>query len=137
MSGAGGESGRGGAPRPPRGGNGPTGTVEYPVSLRRLPDLLTDLAGGADPHETGTLDPTPSVRSRNWHPEYAFRGDAWKYVREATDDARYDLTAGETPLENAKLVERGRQLTRRWRSSDGERKRIANAVAETAGNEPV
>ena len=115
--------------------NGPTDTVEHPVSLRRLPDLLTDLASGDDPRETGTLDPTPYVRSRNWDPKYALRGDAWKYVREATDDALYDIDRDEAPMENAELVDLGRQLVRRWRCSDGERKRIANAVAETIGNE--
>jgi arylsulfatase len=132
--------------------NGPTGRVQRPFSLRRLPDLLMALATGE-----GDVDDLtgPYATTRNRDPKFALRGADWKYVDDDGQPHLYDLANGEhlvvdgdestdgEPAESG-LTEGDRlsadgplavvadEYVRAWQTHERERQRVAEAAREVA-----
>ena len=115
--------------------NGPTGRVGRPFSLRRLPDLLVDLArGGADFDElTGAYATT-----RNRDPKFALRGRDWKYVDADGDANLVDLATEERAADGERLSPDGpladlaAASVDAWKTHERERSRIAAATRDVA-----
>jgi arylsulfatase len=111
--------------------NGPQDTVEAPTSLARIPELLPALATGEYPDVTA-----PYVKTRNYNPKFALRGDGWKYI--ANEDGThelYDLAAGErreAQLDDSDLAELGAALVDRWDRTDAERADVLQVTDELA-----
>ncbi|MDG5776835.1 sulfatase [Haloarculaceae archaeon H-GB2-1] len=114
--------------------NGPTGEVEEPFSLRKLPDLLTTLATDGDP--TKLTDPV--VGSRNRDPKFGVRGRDWKYVDADGDATLYQVDGGEAPISsNPELENLGQVLVDQWQSNVAERDRVTAATKEIAATEQL
>lgn len=116
--------------------NGPTGRVEAPFSLRRLPDLLPRLAAGAGVDAAEALT-APRVRTRNYLPMLGVRGRDWTYVESPDGETLYerDVAGTERPVRAADGDHRlrtGRAVVDRWRDGLVERDRIADAAAAVA-----
>jgi arylsulfatase len=109
--------------------NGPTGRVERPFSLRRLPDLLVALATG----EGDVADLTgPYATTRNRDPKFALRGADWKYVDDDGDLHLYDLASGERLAADGPLAAVADEYVRAWQTHERERQRVSEAAREVA-----
>jgi len=127
--------------------NGPTGRVERPFSLRRLPDLLLALGTG----EGDVADLTgPYATTRNRDPKFALRGSDWKYVDDDGEPHLSDLEsgaqlavdgdgpAGREPMEGERLSTDGPlpaladDYVTAWQTHERERRRVAEAAREVA-----
>ena len=109
---------------------GPSGTVQAPVSLRDLPDLLEMLAiDESIPRPNGL-----AVSQTLDEERIAARGRSWKYIWNGDDgDELYALGNGAhegDQLDAPELREVTRSLTDRWREGHRERERISSAAAE-------
>ncbi|WP_254768545.1 sulfatase [Salinilacihabitans rarus] len=113
--------------------NGPTGSVERPFSLRRLPSLLTALATG-DAYED-LLEPV--VVGRNYDPAIAVRGRRWRYVwrpEEQRVELRGDDPFEWEPADVPELAAIGRDVVEAFLESERERKRIIDAASDVAAS---
>lgn len=111
--------------------NGPTGRVERPFSLRRLPALLHGLASGDETAPERLTE--PYVFSSTRMPNVSVRGQNWKYIWSPDGGELYDLTVGETQeLDNESLREVGQDLVDLWRESRSESERIVAAAQDLA-----
>lgn len=112
--------------------NGPTGRVERPISLRRLPELLPALAAGGS-HEP-FLEPT--VWARNYDPAILVRGQNWRYEWRPDDDLLEVRSNGEwNRTTNPALSSLGAALVETAIETERERERVltaADAVTEAA-----
>ena len=109
--------------------NGPTGEVDEPVSLRRIPDLLTMLA--TDDVDVDELT-EGYVGAWNRNPKFALRGEDWKYVS-GDERTLYDLDADrEMPTEESELASLAEDLVQHWQSRERERQRITEATRDVA-----
>jgi arylsulfatase A-like enzyme len=104
--------------------NGPSGRVSEPLSLRRLPDLLTTLADDGDP--SSLTGPVATARNRN--PRYAVRGCEWKYV-ETPDGDRLTVVDddGTRPLSNPALESLASSVVDTWCRGEQDRETIRAA----------
>lgn len=116
---------------------GPSGTVPSqqvttPVSLARIPELLTTVADGGDVRELAE----PVVRTRNYDPTIAARGETWKYVREPTGETLFDVVDGEDrERDDPELLATARQVVDDWESASAERERITGAARALVNGE--
>ncbi|SFB92948.1 arylsulfatase [Halobiforma haloterrestris] len=109
--------------------NGPSETVERPVSLRRMPELLTALA--TDGSYDHVLEPT--VRARNYDPAVAVRGTRWRYEwRESKEkvEVRRDGSWEERSIPELERI--GRDLVDAHLERERERKRIHEAATDVS-----
>jgi len=109
--------------------NGPTGRVDRPFSLRRLPDLLVALGTGE-----GDVDALtgPYATTRNRDPKFALRGADWKYVDDDGEPHLYDLASGEHMEADEPLAAVADEYVRAWQTHERERQRVAEAAREVA-----
>ena len=116
-------------------GNVDQETIERPLSLRSLGDILISAAGG---------DPDWSEFSRRWvvtkSATVGLRGSDWKFLKSADESRAYALQSdpGErTPLSDGHpLVELGERLAAAFQESQSERERLeraAESVSEHSG----
>jgi arylsulfatase len=136
--------------------NGPTGRVERPFSLRRLPDLLLALGTGDGDGTRDVTDLTgPYATTRNRDPKFALRGADWKYVDDDGQPHLYDLASGEhlavegdgsadagpterRPTDGERLSTDGplavtaEEYVTAWQTHERERQRVAEAAREVA-----
>lgn len=109
--------------------NGPTGRVETPFSLSRLPDLLSGLATGEDVTELAE----PVVCTSNKDPKFAARGRNWKYVERPDSEDLYEVGRGEIePIHDEELRDLGKDVIARQRSTERERRRVIDAAEAVA-----
>lgn len=117
--------------------NGPTGRVEKPFSLRRLPQLLPRLATGGGVEAAESLT-SPQVRTRNYDPTLAVRGDDWTYEWTADGETFYERNAlgNERPvrLDDDERIRTGRAVVDRWQDGLNERQRVSAAGADLTAN---
>ncbi|USZ68371.1 sulfatase [Halorussus salilacus] len=116
-------------------GNGPSGTVEEPFSLRSLPELLPRLATEDDVDLAEFTKPL--VRTKNSERK-ALRGQRYKYVSTEDGEEAYDLTVGEhdeRPM--AEFRELGRRLVEQWEAEEREFRRVTSAAQRVAADESV
>lgn len=113
---------------------GPERTVERPVSLQSVPEMLCALAEGGDlplpdgPVKTRTLDGD----------RLALRGRDWKLMRGPDGDTFYDLAADPTerePREDGtregdERADATRRLLERWQAARDEQRYVARAAGE-------
>jgi len=116
--------------------NGPTGRVEEPFSLRRLPDLLRGLADGDERvHERLT---EPCVFASTRMPNVAVRGRDWRYIWSPAERELYNLEAGEDEqLDDEALRAVGGDLVEWWQRSQTEKEWIVDAAQELAASGQV
>lgn len=109
--------------------NGPSGHVERPFSLRRLPDLLHGLSSGdVDAPERLT---EPYVFSSTRMPNVSVTGQDWKYIWSPDNEELYDRTDGEEEeRDHDELRTVGRRLVEFWRGSQADKKRIIAAALD-------
>ncbi|WIV66821.1 sulfatase [Natrialbaceae archaeon AArc-T1-2] len=112
--------------------NGPTGTVDRPISLRQLPELLPALA------TDGSYEPflEPTVWARNYDPAILVRGTNWRYEWRPEGELLETRSNGEwTPTDDPDLARLGRELVETYVENERERSRLleaTDAVAESA-----
>lgn len=113
--------------------NGPSRTIERPVSLRSMPEIITTLANGSTEFE---LPPVADSRTLNGT-RLGVRGRDWKYIRNPDgSDELYDLADPTEQVEttNPELRELGSDVVDDWKEAKAEQKRVEDAartVAET------
>ena len=111
---------------------GPSGRVERPVSLRVLPELVTELAA------TGTVsdavEPDAYVTARTPDGRMtAIQGGRAKYIRSASETELYDLTRGEhAPVTNRELEAVCERLAGQVDTGEREERLLAAAAEEVA-----
>ncbi|GGN98138.1 sulfatase-like hydrolase/transferase [Haloarcula pellucida] len=111
--------------------NGPSGRVEEPFSLSRLPALLHGLASGDESVPERLTE--PYVYSSTRMPNVAVRGKDWKYIWSPDDRELYDLTDGEdAEVDDEDLRAVGQDLVDFWLGSQSEKERVVAAAAELA-----
>lgn len=109
--------------------NGPTGTVDRPFSLLRLPELLPALAAGEDYEDL--LEST--VWARNYDPAAVVRGRRWRYEwrpGEETVEIRSDGEWRAVDFPELEVVAR-QELERRI-EAERERGRMTDAASSVA-----
>jgi len=105
-------------------GNAPTETVTDPVSLRRLPELLTGLAAGDRPEVS-----EPYVTARNNDGARLVRGANWRYERMPEGEAVMVGQNGDWEAQSDHpLYEVGREIADRAARTDRERTEIVRTV---------
>ncbi|WP_254531894.1 sulfatase-like hydrolase/transferase [Natrinema gelatinilyticum] len=111
--------------------NGPSGRIEEPFSLRRLPALLSGLARGDETIPDRLTE--PYVFSSTRMPNVSVRGKDWKYIWSPDKRELYDLTDGEdTELDHEDLRAAGQDLVEFWQTSQSEKERVIAAAADLA-----
>ena len=109
--------------------NGPTGRVERPVSMRRLPELLPALAAGEGYEHV--LEST--TWARNYDPAIAIRGRRWRYEWRPDDERVWVREDGDwVDKELPELAYVGRELVEYHTQTERERGRVMDAAADVA-----
>jgi len=104
--------------------NAPTETIERPVSLHMIPDLLTGLARGETPSVS-----EPYVTARNNHGMRVVRGHNWRYQQEVEGESVATQTDGDwTPQSKHPLYEIGRSISDAAARTDREQTGIVAGV---------
>ena len=101
--------------------------IDDPISLRRVPDVLTTLAAGGEPTYFNDL-----ARCRTSDGgRQAFRGKEHKFVHEPASSELYRLhPTEEVSRDNGELREIYNQLVNQWLESNDERQRIRTATEQ-------
>lgn len=111
--------------------NGPEGTVDRPVSLARLPELLPRLATGDEIEDL--LEPI--VWARNYDPAIAIRGRDWRFEWRPDDErlqVREDGRWTETSIPELELI--GREILETRIEAERERGRVLEAADEVTAD---
>ncbi|MFC6810938.1 sulfatase [Natrialbaceae archaeon GCM10025810] len=114
--------------------NGPSGTVERPISLRTLPELLPKLAAG-EPFED-VLEET--TWGRNYDPAIAIRGRNWRYEWRPDRETLRLREDGEWRPESVPELELlARQLVEKHVEGERERARVQESVEELSATQQL
>ena len=97
-----------------------------PLSLRRLPDLVTGIASGDD----GNVEERPYAVARTTKDDkIALRSPEWKYLESATDWSLYDVSSGgEESYDDEGLCEVAGAAAAGYREQDRELDRVCEAA---------
>jgi len=109
-------------------------TVDVPVSLQSIPDLLLTLAEG----DKISFDRGPAYTRTLTGDRLALRGYDWKYMHEADREVVYDLASDpdeSDPCDDGTVYEACQQLIDKRIETDAERRRIVAATEETGAKE--
>lgn len=112
---------------------GPSETVDTPISLQSIPDLLQSLAiDGRRPD----VPRSPAIARTLDEDRLTARGRRWKYIRTGTDGTVYYLDGPvETePIGDEILEDRSQGVVAPWLADERERARIDTAIAELRGS---
>jgi len=102
---------------------------EQPISLRQLPNLITNLANGKTEEN---LNPRSYAISRTSKDDkIALRFKQWKYIDSDKGSNLFTVTNEEDPLENDPLQHLASIIVYRTREQDREFQRIRNEVELT------
>ena len=105
-------------------------TIEQPVSVSSLKRLLSVSNGGVD-ISTAATEPYALSRTLNGR-QVAVRGKSWKHVTVDEEPYIYDVTAGETAINNNELDNICQSIISRHRKTQREREKLVKA-AKTVG----
>ncbi|WP_436926768.1 sulfatase [Halosimplex amylolyticum] len=111
---------------------GPSASIESPLTLRKLPRLLTSVAREEWNAVENSVEPIVGTKTTDESIE-AVRGTDWKYIDKGGDGELYTITGNtETQIDDTDLRSDAADTLAGWRERNAERDRV-----ETATNQAV